>query len=44
MSDDKTVYVNEDKSLYIDKKNKKIRFNLVEDNPKIWANKLKGGK
>ena len=39
MPDDKTVYVNEDKSLYIDKKNKKIRFNLVEDNPEIWANK-----
>jgi len=38
MPEDKTVYVNEDRSLFIDKKNKKVRFNLVKDNPKIWAN------
>jgi hypothetical protein len=38
MPEDKTVYVNDDRSLFIDKKNKKVRFNLVKDNPKIWAN------
>ena len=38
MPEDKTVYVNDDKSLFIDKKNKKVRFNLVKDDPKIWAN------
>ena len=37
MPEDKTVYVNDDRSSFIDKKNKKVRFNLVEDNPKIWA-------
>ena len=38
MPEDKTVYVNDNKSLYVDKKDRKVRFNLVRDNPKIWAN------
>jgi len=39
MPEDKTVYVNEDKSLYIDKKDRKVHFNLIKDNPEIWAKK-----
>jgi hypothetical protein len=44
MPEDKTVYVNEDRSLFIDKKNKKVRFNLVKDNPEIWTNNKTEGK
>ena len=37
MPEDKTVYVNDDKSLYVDKKDRKVRFDLIRDNPEIWA-------
>jgi len=47
MSDDKTVYLNDNKSAYVDKKNKKVKFIFVADDPNVWANetenKNKGG-
>ena len=44
MPEDKTVYVNDDKSLYVDKKDRKVNFNLIENNPEIWANNKTEGK
>jgi len=37
MSEDKTVYLNDDKSAYVDKKNKRVKFIFVPDDPKVWA-------
>ena len=38
MSDDKTVYLNNDKTAYVDRKNKRVKFIFISDDPEIWAN------
>ena len=38
MSEDKTVYLNDDKSAYVDRKNKRVKFIFSPDDPKVWAN------
>ena len=37
MPEDKTVYRNDDNSVYVDRKNKKVEFIFIPDEPKIWA-------
>ena len=44
MSEDKSVYLNDDKSAYVDKENKKVKFIFISDDPEIWANETESKK